>query len=257
MAGCGAAVATGAAWAARLAGGLVFALSEVGARLLGAPRLWRLYHAWLAGVVLLGPLVRPYADPHGVLAHPRSFLSRTFGEAPWGWTCLAAGGFGLVTSYGATGRALAALRPLARLAVGSALQGAAGAAFARLEALTGRCPAPPAGGAPWRGPGPALPAFRLTHCCLLLAAELAAFRPYLARGRPAGAALRLLFLLGAALLALLNLLLLAAGLHGPAPAGQALGAALATAAWHLTYRRWYRARCSPGRPAAGWGPPTP
>lgn len=88
----------------------------------------------------------------------------------------------------------------------------------------------------------------------MLAEELAPFRRYLARGHPAGAALRLVFLLSALLLGLLSALLLGAAVHGPAYGPQLLGAAAATLAWHLTYRGWYRARWSPGRPAAGLFP---
>lgn len=181
-----------------------------------------------------------------------------------------AGGFALLVSYGATGRALAPLRPLARLAVGTGLQRAAGAAFGLVEELTGYCYAPlPAGtllppladrpgclaaGHRWHGYLPSRPAFLLTFCCLLLAEELAVFRRYLARGHPAGAPLRLVFLLNVALLGLWNSLLLGTAVYAPAHGPQLVGAAAATAAWYLTYRGWYRARWSPGRPAAGLFP---
>uniref|UniRef100_A0A8C8S028 Fat storage inducing transmembrane protein 1 n=1 Tax=Pelusios castaneus TaxID=367368 RepID=A0A8C8S028_9SAUR len=261
MARSGALLAAVAAWTLSLARGLVFALSGAGAWLLGAPCLRRAYHAWLAGAVLLGPFLHPYADPHSMLANPRNFLSRTFTASAWGWTCILAGGFGLLMSYGATGRVLALLCPLARLAVGAGLQQAASATLTLVEELKGPCPVPQAAGSPRallpHSPSPAHPAFLLTYCCLLLAEELAIFRRYLARGCPASTALRLVFLLGAVLLGLWNLLLLATAVHGPAPGAQALGAALATLVWHLTYRCWYRARWSPGRPAHCLLPPSP
>ncbi|XP_044841680.1 LOW QUALITY PROTEIN: fat storage-inducing transmembrane protein 1 [Mauremys mutica] len=240
-------LATGAGWALALARALLVLASEGCAWLLGAPCLRRAYHAWLAGAVVLGPLLHPLADPHGLLANPHNFFSRTFAASAWGWTCVLAGGFALLLSYGATGRALAPLRPLARLAVGSGLQLGAAAALGLLEELPGCL----AGGARGRG---ARPGFLLTFCCLLLAEELAPFRRYLARGHPAGSALRLVFLLNALLLGLLSALLLGAAVHGPAYGPQLLGAAAATLAWHLTYRGWYRARWSPGRPAAGLFP---
>nr|XP_005290213.2 fat storage-inducing transmembrane protein 1 [Chrysemys picta bellii] len=260
-------LATVAGWALALARGLVFLSSERCAWLLGAPCLRRAYHAWLAGAVLLGPLLHPFADPHAILANQRNFFSRTFVASAWGWTCILAGGFALLVSYGATGRALAPLRPLARLAVGTGLQLAAAAAFGLVEELTGYCYAPlPAGtllpplpdrpgclaaGHRWRGYLPSRPAFLLTFCCLLLAEELAVFRRYLARGHPAGAPLRLVFLLNVVLLALWNLLLLGTAVYGPAYGPQLVGAAVATLAWYLTYQGWYRARWSPGRPGAG------
>ncbi|XP_030398608.1 fat storage-inducing transmembrane protein 1 [Gopherus evgoodei] len=254
-------LATVAGWALALARGLVFLCSEHCAWLLGAPWLRRAYHAWLAGAVVLGPLLHPLADPHAVLANQRNYFSRTFVASAWGWTCLLAGGFSLLVSYGATGRALAALRPLARLAVGSALQLAAAAAFGLLEEPTGDCYAallPPRaerpGYLPPRAERPGWAAFLLTFCCLLLAEELAVFRRYLARGHPAGAALRLVFLLNVLLLGLWSLLLLGGAVYGPAYGPQLGGAAAGTLAWHLTYRGWYRARWSPGRPGPGLFP---
>ncbi|XP_074838893.1 fat storage-inducing transmembrane protein 1 [Carettochelys insculpta] len=274
-------LAAGAAQGLGLARGLVVTASEGGAWLLGAPGLRRAYHAWLAGVVLLGPLLRPFADPHSVLASPHNYFSRTFVASAWGWTCVLAGGFGLLVSYGATGRALAPLRPLARLVVGTALQRAAAAIFWLAEELTGQCYAPPPAGPPplslpppagplpllpppplgradclaaglrWAGLLPSRPAFLLTFCCLLLAEELGVFRRYLARGCPAGTPMRLVFLLNVLLLALWSALLLAAVLHAPAAGPLLVGAAAATLAWHATYRGWYRVRCSPGRPGAG------
>ncbi|CAM4645024.1 unnamed protein product [Lepidochelys olivacea] len=256
-----------AAGARALARGLVFLCSERCAWLLGAPCLRRAYHAWLAGAVLLGPLLHPFANPHAILANQRNFFSRTFVASAWGWTCILAGGFALLVSYGATGRALAPLRPLARLAVGTGLQLAAAAAFGLVEELTGYCYAPlPAGtllppvpdrpgclaaGHRWRGYLPSRPTFLLTFCSLLLAEELAVFRRYLARGHPAGTPLRLVFLLNVLLLALWNLLLLGTAVYGPAYGPQLVGAAVATLAWYLTYQGWYRARWSPGRPGAG------
>lgn len=63
-------------WALALARGLLFACSDHWAWLLGAPCLGRAYHAWLAGAVLLGPLLAPFADPHALLASPRNYFSR-------------------------------------------------------------------------------------------------------------------------------------------------------------------------------------
>ncbi|CAM5072254.1 unnamed protein product [Eretmochelys imbricata] len=85
-----------AAGARALARGLVFLCSERCAWLLGAPCLRRAYHAWLAGAVLLGPLLHPFANPHAILANQRNFFSRTFVASAWGWTCILAGGFALL-----------------------------------------------------------------------------------------------------------------------------------------------------------------
>ncbi|XP_028933738.1 fat storage-inducing transmembrane protein 1 isoform X2 [Ornithorhynchus anatinus] len=198
----------------------------------------------------------------GTAPGPRKFVN-----SAWGWTCTFLGGFVLLVVFLATRRVAVTARHLSRLVVGAAVWRGAGRAFLLIEDLTGSClePLPQglllhelpdrrsclAAGHQWRGYTVSSHTFLLTFCCLLMAEEAAVFARYLAHGLPAGAPLRLVFLLNVLLLALWNFLLLCTVVYFHQYTHKVVGAAVGTFAWYLTYGSWYRQPWSPGRPGTG------
>lgn len=77
------------------------------------------------------------------------------------------------------------------------------------------------------------------------------FAKYLAHGLPAGAPLRLVFLLNVLLLGLWNFLLLCTVIYFHQYTHKVVGAAVGTFAWYLTYGSWYHQPWSPGSPGHG------
>lgn len=54
---------------------LLYFGSEQAARLLGSPCLRRLYHAWLAAVVIFGPLLQFHVNPRTIFANHGNFFN--------------------------------------------------------------------------------------------------------------------------------------------------------------------------------------
>lgn len=203
------------------------------------------------------------------LAFPLS-ARRKFVNSAWGWTCTFLGGFVLLVVFLATRRVAVTARHLSRLVVGAAVWRGAGRAFLLIEDLTGSCfePLPQglllhelpdrrsclAAGHQWRGYTVSSHTFLLTFCCLLMAEEAAVFAKYLAHGLPAGAPLRLVFLLNVLLLGLWNFLLLCTVIYFHQYTHKVVGAAVGTFAWYLTYGSWYHQPWSPGIPGHGLFP---
>lgn len=195
---------------------------------------------------------------------------RKFVNSAWGWTCTFLGGFVLLVVFLATRRVAVTARHLSRLVVGAAVWRGAGRAFLLIEDLTGSCfePLPQglllhelpdrrsclAAGHQWRGYTVSSHTFLLTFCCLLMAEEAAVFAKYLAHGLPAGAPLRLVFLLNVLLLGLWNFLLLCTVIYFHQYTHKVVGAAVGTFAWYLTYGSWYHQPWSPGSPGHGLFP---
>lgn len=191
-------------------------------------------------------------------------------NSAWGWTCTFLGGFVLLVVFLATRRVAVTARHLSRLVVGAAVWRGAGRAFLLIEDLTGSCfePLPQglllhelpdrrsclAAGHQWRGYTVSSHTFLLTFCCLLMAEEAAVFAKYLAHGLPAGAPLRLVFLLNVLLLGLWNFLLLCTVIYFHQYTHKVVGAAVGTFAWYLTYGSWYHQSWSPGSPGHGLFP---
>ncbi|KAF5925740.1 hypothetical protein HPG69_002190 [Diceros bicornis minor] len=253
-----------------VASALLYFGSEQAARLLGSPCLRRLYHAWLAAVVIFGPLLQFHVNPRTIFASHGNFFNIKFVNSAWGWTCTFLGGFVLLVVFLATRRVTVTARHLSRLVVGAAVWRGAGRAFLLIEDLTGSCfePLPQglllhelpdrrsclAAGHQWRGYTVSSHTFLLTFCCLLMAEEAAVFAKYLAHGLPAGAPLRLVFLLNVLLLGLWNFLLLCTVIYFHQYTHKVVGAAVGTFAWYLTYGSWYHQPWSPGSPGHGLFP---
>ncbi|XP_037690542.1 fat storage-inducing transmembrane protein 1 [Choloepus didactylus] len=253
-----------------LASALLYFGSEQAARLLGSRCLQRLYHAWLAAVVIFGPLLQFHVNPRTIFASHGNFFNIKFVNSAWGWTCTFLGGFVLLVVFLATRRVAVTARHLSRLVVGAAVWRGAGRAFLLIEDLTGSCfePLPQglllhelpdrrsclAAGHQWRGYTVSSHTFLLTFCCLLMAEEAAVFAKYLAHGLPAGAPLRLVFLLNVLLLGLWNFLLLCTVIYFHQYTHKVVGAAVGTFAWYLTYGSWYHQPWSPGSPGHGLFP---
>ncbi|XP_078065071.1 fat storage-inducing transmembrane protein 1-like, partial [Mustelus asterias] len=193
---------------------------------------------------------------------PRSRLV----ESAWSWTVLLAGGYILLLAYLSSGSLLTTLRHLSRLSVGTAVRLVCGRAFAWIEEVTGSCfqptgqgllllegPNDQAGclreGHLWLGYRVSAESFLLTYASLVLAEELAAFRPYLRCRLPAGVPLRIIYLLAAIFLLLWNALLLVSVVFFHQYSQKIVAASFAQLSWHLTYHRWYLTRWSPSRPA--------
>ncbi|MEJ1280313.1 fat storage-inducing transmembrane protein 1 [Cricetulus griseus] len=246
-----------------VASALLYFGSEQAARLLGSPCLRRLYHAWLAAVVIFGPLLQFHVNSRTIFASHGNFFNIKFVNSAWGWTCTFLGGFVLLVVFLATRRVAVTARHLSRLVVGAAVWRGAGRAFLLIEDLTGSCfePLPQglllhelpdrrsclAAGHQWRGYTVSSHTFLLTFCCLLMAEEAAVFAKYLAHGLPAGAPLRLVFLLNVLLLGLWNFLLLCTVIYFHQYTHKVVGAAVGTFAWYLTYGSWLlMQRSAPG-----------
>lgn len=58
-----------------VASALLYFGSEQAARLLGSPCLRRLYHAWLAAVVIFGPLLQFHVNPRTIFASHGNFFN--------------------------------------------------------------------------------------------------------------------------------------------------------------------------------------
>ncbi|XP_030042255.1 fat storage-inducing transmembrane protein 1 [Microcaecilia unicolor] len=248
---------------------LVIFWSDQCSRVLASSCLRHVYHLWVAALVIFGPLLQYYVNPRTIFANHRNFFNIKFVQSAWGWTCLLLGGHILLTTYISTHSVLSALRHLSRLVVGGAVWVGSSHLFLLIEDVTGSCFQPvPEGrllllpdlmdkrscegeGYRWRGYDVSGHTFMLTYCCLTIAEEVAVFRHFLERGRPAGVPLRIVFLLNAALLALWNFMLLCTVVYFHEYSHKVVGAALGTLCWHLTYRWWYRSRWSPGRPGHG------
>ncbi|XP_072350800.1 fat storage-inducing transmembrane protein 1-like, partial [Scyliorhinus torazame] len=187
-------------------------------------------------------------------------------DSAWSWTVLLAGGYLLLLAYLSSGSLLTTLRHLCRLAVGTGVRVLCSRTFSWIEDVTGCCFQPtPEGlllleslgdrascvgqGHLWLGYQVSGEAFLLTYASLVLAEELSAFQPYLRRRLPAGAPLRLVYLLAAAFLLLWNALLLVSVVFFHRYSQKMAAAGFAQLCWHLTYRRWYLCRWSPSRPA--------
>ncbi|MBZ3881347.1 Fat storage-inducing transmembrane protein 1 [Sciurus carolinensis] len=227
-----------------VASALLYFGSEQAARLLGSPCLRRLYHAWLAAVVIFGPLLQFHVNSRTIFASHGNFFNIKFVNSAWGWTCTFLGGFVLLVVFLATRRVAVTARHLSRLVVGAAVWRGAGRAFLLIEDLTGSCfePLPQglllhelpdrrsclAAGHQWRGYTVSSHTFLLTFCCLLMAEEAAVFAKYLAHGLPAGAPLRLVFLLNVLLLGLWNFLLLCTVIYFHQYTHKVVGAAVGT-----------------------------
>nr|XP_023395896.1 fat storage-inducing transmembrane protein 1 [Loxodonta africana] len=122
-----------------LASALLYFGSEQAARLLGSACFRRLYHAWLAAVVIFGPLLQFHVNPRTIFASHGNFFNIKFVNSAWGWTCTFLGGFVLLVVFLATRRVAVTARHLSRLVVGAAVWRGAGRAFLLIEDLTGSC----------------------------------------------------------------------------------------------------------------------
>ncbi|XP_041031376.1 fat storage-inducing transmembrane protein 1 [Carcharodon carcharias] len=240
-------------------------LSDGVAAFLGSQPMRSYYHLWLACLVIFGPLLQFHVNPRLIFANKRNYFHVRLVESAWSWTLLLTGGYLLLLAYLSSGSLLTTLRHFSRLTVGTGLRLLCDRAFSWLEAATGSCFRPTAQGLlllsepldrdgclrqghVWLGYRVSAESFLLTYASLVLAEELSAFKPYLRLRFPAGAPLRLLYLLAATLLLLWNALLLASVVFFHQYSQKIVAAGCAQLCWHLTYRRWYLTRYSPPAP---------
>ncbi|CAL8319929.1 unnamed protein product [Boreogadus saida] len=246
------------------------------------------FHLPLNALVLCGPLLSVWTSSHSVFANRNHFLYRKFLASAWGWTFCVAGSFVVLLSFSARRSALLSLRHLARLALTGLLWWGTGRLVCLLEDAAGTCFQPVAAAAAgggsdlagqpllllqdaqskasclragqvWRGYEVSQDTLTLCLCCLLLVEEMAAFGPHVLRaeaptGPPAGAPLRILFLLCVLLLTLWLFLLLCLLAYFPQFPAQQLGGAIAYLGWRGLYQGWYRLKPSwfcPGAPGVG------
>ncbi|KAG2463027.1 FITM1 protein, partial [Polypterus senegalus] len=253
-------------------------LSELAACCLGNTYFRRHYHLWMALLVLMGPGLTYYVSHSTVFANKRNFLYLYFLRSGWGWTCLLTGGYLLLVSYSSSRSLGTCLRHMFRLVIATIFWKAALLGFALVENATGSCFEPIrnyegleggvalllheaqnkavclTSGFVWRGYDISEDTFLLTFASLVMAEEMAVFKPYLACHLPASSALRIVFLMCAALLILWNFLLLCVLVYFQRYTHKLLGGALATLCWRLTYHWWYKTGVSwysPGRPGVG------
>ncbi|XP_054667467.1 basic salivary proline-rich protein 1-like [Grus americana] len=171
-------------------GAAIQALSRGAAAVLGSPIFPRAHALALAVLVGLGPALRARADPHSLLASPHNLLEARLVASAGGWTTVLLVALLVATLPLARPGGGALLRAVGRWVVGVALARSAPRLFAALEAATGRCLSPAAGGIlllphgdprscraeghRWEGFGASPQAFALVHCGLGLAEEAGA-----------------------------------------------------------------------------------
>ncbi|XP_077191639.1 acyl-coenzyme A diphosphatase FITM2 [Paroedura picta] len=220
----------------------------------------------LLGLVLGGSLVKDWAPlPESYLSNKRNLLNIYFVKLAWGWTLWLLLPFIGITNYYITRNALAVLRRLATLLVGTAVWYTCTRVFLHIEDLTGSCYKSPtldvlhrqhpsklqchqAGGF-WHGFDISGHSFLLSYCTLMIVEEMAVMHNLnTSRSPRLHMVLNCLFLALSCLTVIWLFMFVTTAVYFHNFSQKLFGTLVGLLAWYGTYRVWYLTPFSPGLP---------
>ncbi|XP_060086855.1 acyl-coenzyme A diphosphatase FITM2 [Heteronotia binoei] len=220
----------------------------------------------LLGLMLGGSMVKEWAPlPESYLSNKRNLLNIYFVKLAWGWTLWLLLPFIGITNYYVTRNALAVLRRLTTLLVGTVVWYACTRVFLHIEDLTGSCYKSPAldvlhrqhpsklqcqqAGGFWHGFDISGHSFLLSYCALMIVEEMAVMHNLNTSRIPRlHMVLNCLFLALSCLTVIWLFMFLTTAIYFHNFSQKLFGTLVGLLAWYGTYRVWYLTPFSPGLP---------